>query len=513
MSSLIILPIGIPLITAIITLFLRGSLAAQRAVSLVGALALLGSTLLLGQAAWQDGIQVMQMGGWPAPFGITFVADLLSVIMLVVTGIIAVATVIYSFANIDENRVAFGFYPFLNLLLVGICGSFLTGDMFNLFVWFEVMLISSFILMALGNDKPQMEGAFKYVAVNLVSSALFLAGIGLLYGVTGTLNMADLAHKIPQVQNQGVVTMIAMFFLVSFGIKAAVFPLFFWLPASYHTPPTAVAAIFAGMLTKVGVYAILRVFTLMFTNDIGYTHTLMLWIAGFTMVVGVLGAAAQSDIRKILSVHIVSQIGYMIMGIGLMSVLVHSDDEITRAGVRLALAGTIFYIVHNIIVKANLFFVGGVIARLGGSFELKNLGGLYRYFPFVAVLFVIPAFSLAGLPPLSGFWAKLMVIKAGLDLGSYWIVGTALFVGLLTLYSMAKIWAGAFLPKAQEGLITGPLPAEMKRSVLILCFPIAILAALSILMGLFMGPIFELTEAAADQLLNPNFYIQAVLGR
>jgi multicomponent Na+:H+ antiporter subunit D len=513
MNPLIILPIGIPVFTAVITLFLSRSLLAQKVVTLLGALALLIVTVLLGISSWQDGIQVMQMGGWAAPFGISFVADLLAVIMLVITGIIFVVTVLYSFANIDEQRVAYGFYPFLNLLVMGICGSFLTGDIFNLFVWFEVMLISSFMLMVLGNDRPQMEGTFKYVAVNLVSSALFLAGIGLLYGATGTLNMADLAHKIPQVPSQGVITLVSMFFLISFGIKAAVFPLFFWLPASYHTPPITIAAIFAGMLTKVGVYAILRVFTLLFTTDIGYTHTMLIWIAGLTMVTGVLGAASQNDVRRILSFHIISQIGYMIMGVGLMYVLATQTDEAARAGARLALVGSIFYIVHHIIVKANLFFVGGVMARIGGSFDLKNLGGLYRYYPWVGVLFLIPAFSLAGFPPLSGFWAKLILIKAGLELASYWIVAVALVVGILTLYSMAKIWAGAFLPKAPDGFPTGPLPPETRRAVVMLCIPVAILAAMTLTIGFYTEPFFLLAEAAADQLLNPNIYIQAVLGR
>ena len=218
--------------------------------------------------------------------------------------------------------------------------------------------------------------------------------------MAGTLNMADLARKLAHVEQPGVITVISMLFLVAFGVKAAVFPLFFWLPASYHTPPAAVSAIFAGLLTKVGVYALIRVFTLIFVQDTGYTHTLILIIAGLTMLTGVLGAVAQNEFRRILSFHIISQIGYMIMGLGLFS--------------SLALAGSVFFIAHNIIAKTNLFLISGLAYRLRGTYDLHALGGLYAAYPVVALLFLIPALSLAGLPPLSGFAAKLILVRAGL---------------------------------------------------------------------------------------------------
>jgi multicomponent Na+:H+ antiporter subunit D len=380
-----------------------------------------------------------------APFGITLVADLLSAIMVVLAGLMGLAVAVYSLASIDQQREAFGYYPLLHILLMGVCGAFLTGDIFNLYVWFEVMLIASFVLLALGSERPQIEGAIKYVTLNLMSSAIFLAAVGILYGVVGTLNMADLAVKLPTVTPPGLVTTLAMLFLVAFGVKAAVFPLFFWLPASYHTPPVAVSAIFAGLLTKVGVYAMIRVFTLLFVQNVGYTHTLILVMAGLTMLTGVLGAVAQNEFRRILSFHIVSQIGYMIMGLGLCT--------------RLALAGSVFYIVHHIIMKTNLFLVSGVAYRLRGTFELKDLGGLYQAHPLLALLFLIPALSLAGMPPLSGFFAKLVLLQAGLEMGQYVIVAVALAVGLLTLVSMTKIWAEAFWKPAQTRL---PLSSDRR---------------------------------------------------
>jgi multicomponent Na+:H+ antiporter subunit D len=331
----------------------------------------------------------------------------------------------------------------------------------------------------------------KYVAVNLVSSLLFLVSIGLTYGLTGTLNLADLAGAL-RTAPEGLVTVLAMLFLIAFGIKAAIFPLFFWLPASYHTPPVAVSAFFGGMLTKVGVYALIRSFTLLFTQDVGWTHQLLLWLAGFTMVTGVLGAAAQTEVRKLLSFHIISQIGYMIMGLALYTPL--------------ALAGAVYYLAHNIFAKANLFLLAGLAQRTGGSFELADLGGLYRKRPTLAILFLIPAFSLAGFPPLSGFWAKLTVVWAGVEVRAWAIVAVALFVGLLTLYSMTKIWQAAYWSPTPEGRRLGPLPPRT------LLAPVAGLAALTVAMGVFSGPFLALAQASAAELLDPAAYVRAVLG-
>jgi multicomponent Na+:H+ antiporter subunit D len=386
---------------------------------------------------------------------------------------------------------------------MGVCGAFLTGDVFNLYVWFEVMLIASFVLLALGGEQAQIEGAIKYVTLNLLSSAVFLAAVGILYGVAGTLNMADLARKLAHVDQPGVVTTVSMLFLIAFGVKAAVFPLFFWLPASYHTPPAAVSAIFAGLLTKVGVYALIRVFTLIFVQDIGYTHRLILLTAGLTMVTGVLGAIAQREFRRVLSFQVVSHIGYMIMGLGLFT--------------SMALAGSVFYIMHHIIVITSLFLVSGLAYRLRGTYDLNTLGGLYAARPMVALLFLIPAFSLAGLPPLSGFVAKLILVRAGLESQQYLIVATALGVGLLTLFSMIMIWNEAFwkrAPHASSPAQEGPrvsvtdTPQEMRA----LLVPISALAFLTVALGLGAEGLFTLAMRAADQLLEPTAYIQAVLG-
>lgn len=498
MKGLLVLPILIPFLTAIASLLARNRLWVQRSLSLLGAAGLLAAGLGLLALVWQNGVQAVQIGNWPAPFGITLVADLLSAIMVVLTGLMGLAVAIYSLVGMDEGRKAFGYYPLLFILLMGVSGAFLTGDMFNLYVWFEVMLIASFVLVALGGERAQLEGAIKYVTLNLMASALFLAAVGILYGVAGTLNMADLAHQLPQFAQPGLVTTLAMLFLIAFGIKAAVFPLFFWLPASYPTPPAAVSAILGGLLTKVGVYALVRVFTLVFLGDVAYTHRLILAIAGLTMTTGILGAIAQREFRRILSFNLISHIGFMLMGLGLFTPL--------------ALAGSIFYIIHHIIVKTNLFLVSGLVRWLGGSYQLKKLGGLYGAYPVVAALFLIPALSLAGVPPLSGFWAKLALVRAGLDAGQYLIVATALGVSLLTLFSMTKIWSEVFWKELPEGgslEVSPPTPASAWLS---LGLPIATLAILTVIIGLAAEPIFELSTRAAQQLLNPDDYIQTVLG-
>ena len=497
MSWLLALPIVLPFATAVAVFLLRHHGAAGRWISIAGCVALLSAAAALMSQVWEMGVVAGQMGNWGAPFGITLVADLLSAVMVVITAITGLAVAIYALVDIDRKRELLGYHALFQVLLAGVCGAFLTGDLFNLYVWFEVMLIASFGLLALGGDKAQIDGAIKYVALNLISTVVFLSAIGLLYGLTGTLNFADLHGAVREVENKGLLTVVAILFMVAFGIKSAVFPLFFWLPASYHTPPVAISAVFAGLLTKVGVYALIRMFTLIFTHDTAYTHGILLVVAGLTMVTGVLGAAAQNDIRKILSFHIVSQIGYMVMGLALLTPL--------------ALVGAVFYLVHHIIVKANLFLIGGVVKRLTGSFDLAAIGGLYKSSPWLAVLFLIPAFSLAGFPPLSGFWAKFLLIKASLDIGAYVIAATALVVGLLTVYSMTKIWTEAFWKPHPAGVEPRLSDLDSRTRTLLLT-PIVALAAMTVLIGVYPEPFVVFAERAAGQLIEPTEYVKAVLG-
>ena len=497
MKSLVVLPVVVPLVGAALSLIFRGR-AFQRGIALAAAALLLAANLGILAAVVCQGVLCVQVGNWPAPLGITLVADRFSAIMLAVAGIVALAGTVYALGTLDGRRERFGAYPMLQLLWMGVCGAFLAGDLFNLFVWFEVMLIASYVLMVLGGERGQLEGGLKYLGVNLVASALFLSGVGIVYGMAGTLQMAHLAVRLPAAGPPGLLTAAAMLFLAAFGIKAAVFPFFFWLPASYHTPPAAVSAVLAGLLTKVGVYALVRTFTLLAVQDVGYTHNLILMVAALTMITGVLGALAQHEFRRVLSFHIISQIGYMILGLGLFSPL--------------ALAGAIFYIVHHILVKTCLFFASGLVWRLRGSYELDRLGGLYSTHPGLCAVFAVPALSLAGLPPLSGFFAKLFLVQASLGAGQYVLALVALGVSLLTLFSMNKIWALAFWQPGGSELPGAPVAPRRAGQWLLAAAPAVLFAGLSIALGLAAGPFLELCRQAASQLLDPKEYIAAVLG-
>ncbi len=501
MNMLLVLPIIIPFAMGIVCIAAWGQRQLHRLLALGGTFALLMAGLLLLLTVRQDGPISTEIGNWPAPFGIVIVADLFSAIMVVVAGLVGFSVVLFSFGSMDPQREQFGYYPSILFLLMGVCGAFLTGDLFNLYVWFEVMLISSFVLLGLGGERAQLEGSIKYFALNLLISAFFLGAVGILYAMTGALNMADLALKLQTVRQPELVPVVAVLFLVAFGIKAAVFPFFFWLPAAYHTPPVAVTTLFSGLMTKVGVYAIVRVFTLMFTQDADYTHGLILVIAGFTMVTGVLGAVAQYDFRRLLSFHIISQIGYLMMGLGLFTVT--------------SLAGMVYFMVHVIIAKAALFLVSGIANIVGNSYDLKKLGSLYEGYPLLAALFLLPAFSLAGIPPLSGFWAKLTVVQAGLEAEQYVIVLVALAVSVLTLFSMTKIWGEAFWkdsPVFDDGDVRQAVKAIRRRDYRMLLIPLVLLVIITIGLGVAADPFIELSLEAARQLHSPDLYLQAVLG-
>ncbi len=495
--SLLVLPILIPLTAALVAFFCGPRRLLQAYVSIGASLLQLGACGMLLARVRQGGILAEQMGAWPAPFGITLVADHLSAVMLVVTAVIGLAANVYALADIDRRYQALGFHSFFQILIAAICGAFLTGDLFNLYVWFEVMLMASFGLLVMGGEPRQLDGGVKYVTLNLIATLMFITGLGLLYALTGTLNMADLHAKVQDFGAPGLMTTVAMLFIMAFGLKAGAFPLFFWLPASYHTPPTAIAAVFSGLLTKVGVYALLRVFSLVFVHDVAATHHLILLMACFTMVTGVLGAAVQNAFRRILAFHIVSQVGYMILGLGLFTPL--------------ALAGAVFYLVHHIIVKANLFLISGLVKRIGGHDDLKKLGGLYQRSGLVAGLFLVPAFSLAGFPPLSGFWAKFLLIQASMDIGAYGAAAVALVVGLLTVYSMTKIWIAVFWEPAPAGGAPTVDDASVSLPLSMLA-PVAVLAAVTLALGLGAQPLLDLALAAAEELMDPQRYVQAVLG-
>lgn len=488
---LLALPILIPLATAIAISMMPQRPQLLRGVAFAGAAGILASAVAVLARVEASGIQVLQIGAWAAPFGITLVADLFSALLVVMVGIVGLVVTGNSFSGVDPRREAFGYHALLHILLMGVSGAFLTGDIFNLYVWFEVMLIASFVLMSLYRTSSQLHAAFTYVTLNLLASAILLTAIGLLYGQAGTLNFADLARAWPERRTPALDATLSMLFVIAFGIKAGLFPLFFWLPASYHTPPAAVGALFAGLLTKVGVYALIRVFTLLFRDAGGGMYTVVLVLSVMTMVVGMVGALGQRDFRRVLSFNLVGHIGFTTLGLGLWTPF--------------ALAGSIFYMLHHILVITNLFLVSGLLLRLRRTTQLSALGGLYRTHTGVAVLAMIPLFSLAGVPPLSGFIAKLAIIEAALDIGYYRLAGIAFAVSLLTVLSMARLWEEAFWKSA---------PPEANSATLgkLILAPIAVLAMLTLALAFAAEPVFNVSRRAAEQLLQPDGYVRAVLG-
>ena len=492
---LLALPIALPFAVGVLCHALRGRPALLRAVSLAGALGLLAVAAAILERVLREGPAAAQMGGWPAPYGITLAADALGAGLLTATAISGVAAVLFGFAEVDPRSERVGHHTFLHVLLGGVSGAFVTGDLFNLYVWFEVLLIASFGLLVLRGGRRQLDGAARYVTLNLVATVAFLLGVGLLYGSTGTLNMADLRGA-AAIESPAKLLVTGAFLLFAFGAKAAMFPAFFWLPASYHTPSFTVSALFAALLTKVGVYAAFRTFTLIYGLETPWLSDLLLWGGGVTMVVGVLGAIAQGELRRVLAFQVISSIGYMM--------------AIVSVGGQAATAAAIFYLLQDMIVKVALFTTGWIVARQGGTEDLTLSGGLWARAPLLGALFLAPALSLAGLPPFAGFWAKVLFTDAALEADLGWLAAVGLGVGVLTLYSMARVFALTFWRPRPVDSPVAAMAAD--RPPLAALATTMGLAALIVWIGVRPEPFLAFAHAAAADVVNPDPYLAAVLG-
>ena len=489
---LVPLPIVLSLGAAALSLGLGRRPRVQRALGLATLAVLLGVSIALLVAVADGSVIATRIGGWGAPIGIVLALDLMAALMLTVSLVVLLIVLVFTIGAprpIDQARF---FYPVYMVLAAGVAACFLTADLFNLYVAFEVALTASYVLIAVGRSREQVRHGITYVVISLLASTLFISAIALTYAATGTVNLADLAVKLREVE-PGLRMALGSLFLVVFGIKAAIFPLFFWLPDSYPIAPAPVTAIFAGLLTKIGVYAIIRSQSLLFAGP--DTSGFLLTVAGLTMLVGVLGAIAQDDVMRILSFHIVSQIGYLIFGLGLL----------TLAG----LSATVFSAIHHILITTTLFLVGGLIELATGTGALRHLGGLIRTKPALAVLFMITALSFAGVPPFSGFLAKLAVIQAGLEVGANLTVGVGLLVSILTVFSMMKIWGGVFWGDPEDSEAHDRARSRRLPPVMIGVTTVAVVLGLGIAVA--AGPIYDLSERAAANLVDPTQYLAAVL--
>ncbi|OFL23637.1 Na+/H+ antiporter subunit D [Corynebacterium sp. HMSC062A03] len=519
-SYLIPLPIIIPALAAALAMLCARNANAQRRIAFFSLLTLATVNAALIFIADTTGIQTLQVGGWDAPVGITLVADRLSTVMLFTSSVVLFSVMWYAISQgvrdgTKDEPVA-TFLPTYMLLTMGVNVSFLAGDLFNLYVGFEIFLVASYVLLTLGASPARVRAGVGYVMVSMASSLIFVLALAYIYATVGTMNMAQIGIRMEDIP-AGTRSAVFAVLLIAFGIKAAVFPLDAWLPDSYPTAPSLVTAVFAGLLTKVGVYAIIRARTSIFTD--GGLDGLLMWVALATMLVGILGAIAQSDIKRLLSFTLVSHIGYMIFGVAL--------------GTAQGLSGAIFYAVHHILVQTALFLVVGLIERQAGTSSLRRLGSLIYTAPLIAILYFIPAMNLGGIPPFSGFLGKIMLLQAGANEGSWmsWVlIGGAVVTSLLTLYVMVLVWAKGFLRDrgdAPEGnlAMVRPSPLGEVTEYVELAdrddvgrVPFGMLASTSLLviasvsMSFLAGPISGVTTRAAISAQDDSIYRYAVLG-
>ncbi|MET3599213.1 Na+/H+ antiporter subunit D [Martelella mangrovi] len=444
---------------------------------------------LLVYAVSTDGPITMVAGRWLPPFGIAFSADLLGGLFALAAAIAGLAGAIFAVGDIRNSGRRYGFYPFLMLLMAGVSGAFLTGDIFNLYVWFEVLLISSFGLLILGSTHEQLDGAMKYAVLNLIGTTLFLIAVAYLYGVFGTLNMADIALKARAAPALPTATIGALFVL-AFGMKAAAFPVNFWLPASYHTPRTVVSGLFGGLLTKVGVYALLRVMVMILPADLANLGALVGISAFLTMVLAGLGAIAQHDIRRTVGYIVIVGIGNVFAGVAVGGVS--------------GLEGALVYALHSMILMTALYFVVGLAGKLAGGFSLVEIGGLYRSNPAFAGLSLAAFFAAAGLPPFSGFWPKAILVRATLDAGQWWLAAAILFAGFCTTIALGRIFLLVYWRPATEP------PAAKVALPLTQSLPVIALMALVVVFGVYPEPLLAIATQAVNGIISPDAYFMSV---
>lgn len=492
---LVILPTALMILTGATLMMIRKSVRLRAVIAIMAlALLVLLDALLLWQVSTRGPVS-MTMGGWLPPFGISFTADIFGAVMALAAAIAALLAAIFALRDIGPGGLRHGFFAFLMLLMAGVSGAFLTGDIFNLYVWFEVLLISSFGLLILGSEPKQIEGALKYAILNLIGTTLFLITVGYLYAIFGTLNMADIARKAGSIRGMTedtapLMTLTALFVL-AFCMKAAAFPVNFWLPASYHTPRITVSALFGGLLTKVGIYALIRVTIMLLPVEREALSLVIATSAVLTMILGALGALAQNDLRRMVGYVVIVGIGNMLAGVAI--------------GSPVAVSGAILYALHSIVTMTALYLAVGEAGRLAGTFELSRLGGLWARAPWFSVASLALVLAASGLPPFSGLWPKIMLLKASLDIGAWWLAAAILVSAFLVTLALARVFLLAYWRPAPGGEGEAATETDWRTAL-----PIGALATLVLVFGLYPEPLLTLSQAAADGLADPSAYIRSV---
>jgi multicomponent Na+:H+ antiporter subunit D len=504
---IIILPVVLPLIGAALLLMLHGLRELHWALAIAVATAVLACDVELLRRTLETGPMSMTMGNWLPPFGISFTADAMSAGFALAAALVSLLLMIYVQGGVVASRPE-GLHRLMLLLLAGVSGCFLTGDLFNLYVWFEVMLIASFGLMVLGGGRRALDGAVKYGFLNFLATSFFLLALGLLYGLLGTLNMADIVRVAPTA-NPAAMAGVTALLLLAFGMKAAAFPVNNWLPASYHTPPAAVSALLAGLLTKVGVYALLRTLVMLLPASRDILDPVLALIAGLTLVIAPLGAIAETNLRRALGFLVIGGIGAVLLGIAL------PDGN--------GVGGGAMYILHAMLTITGLYLAAGLIEATTGATDSREMGGLYAASSALSLIFLVLVLAIAGVPPFLGFWPKLLLLEAGLD-GSGLAAGQTAWVplvlafalllnALLTLIAGTRLWAHIFWRAGPEGTASeSPNPRLRRLSARESWFGLgatAVLTFVVVALGLVPTPVLELGRAAAIDLLDPAAYIAA----
>lgn len=490
MNNLVVMPLVVPIMIGIVLVFLKNHIRVQRALSLITMLSLIFISIVLLENIQASGIMRLDFGGWLPPYGISFVADSFAILLVLIASIVTLICLIYAYSSIGERHEKMYFYPFVLFMIAGVNGSFMTGDIFNLFVCFEVMLLASYALIALGGNKKQLRESLKYVLINVLASWFFLVALAFLYGTLGTLNMAHLSVRVAEEGQDALLTTISLLFLVVFALKAGLL-LFFWLPGSYSVPPTAVAALFGALLTKVGIYALIRMFTLVFYHKPEVTHILIEGMSVITIIAGCLGAIAYKDLRQVVAYNVVIGVGFVLMGLG-----VATDSS---------LQGSIYYLMHDMIAKAMLFLIVGTMINLTGEKRFDRMSGLIRHYPLFGWLFFIVMISLAGIPPFSGFVGKILIGQGLIEAESYVVLAIAFFSSVVVLYSLLRVFLQAIFGETSVSIgDEKPLPKGQ-------LIPILLLACCTFGLGFGAEGFSSFVEDATKTIVNPEIYIQAVL--
>ena len=509
MNQAIILPLLVPIITAILSIVFRKKKKLRDYISFTGSLAYFVSVLLLSSKVFSRGLVSYQAGGWPAPFGITLVADHLSVLMLLLTASVSLAVNLYSWGYIEDKGKESGYYSFLHFMLAGMTGAFVTGDLFNLFVMFEIVLMSSYAMVAYSGTDESLFISLKYVVLNLIGSSLMLIAIGGLYSVTGTLNMADMAVILSeQSVNMIPVLGLSMILFCVFAIKSGLVPFHFWAPPVYSNSPPPASALMAGISKKVGIYAVIRLYITVFSGAkipetavflsgepvnlvTGY---LVASMAVVTVLLGGLSAVNRKKFDKLLAYSSVGQIGFIYMPVSLAMI----------TGNQTFLIAALVYMMAHGLAKPALFMVSGIIERMTGTTRLQKLGGLSESSFILSAALFISLFSLVGIPPLLGFFAKMLAFSAPISSGNFSLLAVMLVGGLFTLIYSSKVWLEIFFGD--------PVAYDRSKITRKEVLSVIILALLILLLGVNFEPVYQFTEQAAYSAANTEKYVETVLG-